>query len=107
MLESEAIRNAVYDSTKNRLGHLAWFLDNSIPLPFLGYRIGADGIIGLIPGLGDTVGSLLSSYIVLEAARLGTPKSVLLRMVINIVIESIIGLVPFVGDLFDLAWKAN
>lgn len=98
---------SINDNNKKRLRRLAWFLDSSIRLPYIDYRIGADGIIGLIPGLGDTVGALLSSYIVLEAAKLGASKSVLLRMALNIAIETIVGIVPIVGDLFDMAWKAN
>lgn len=106
-LEQELPVDISFDAKKKRLRRLAWFLDSSVPLPFLGYRIGADGIIGLIPGLGDAVGTLLSSYIVLEASRLGASKSVLLRMVFNIAVESVIGLIPFFGDLFDMGWKSN
>lgn len=90
-----------------RLKKLAWFLDNSIPVPGLGMRVGVDGLIGLIPGVGDAVGSIISSYIVAEAARMGVPKTVLLQMGFNIVIESIVGLVPLVGDIFDFTWKSN
>ncbi|NJN48349.1 MAG: DUF4112 domain-containing protein [Candidatus Competibacteraceae bacterium] len=95
-------------ATRNRLHRMAWFLDNAIPVPGMGgYRIGVDGLIGLIPGVGDAFGAVLSTYILGEAARLGVPKSVLLRMLFNIVIESIIGLIPFAGDIFDMAWKSN
>ena len=92
---------------RRRLAALAWLLDNSIPLPGTRYRIGLDAIIGLVPGLGDLVGVLLSSYIVREAARLGAPPSVLTRMAFNVAVEGIAGLVPFAGDVFDAAWKAN
>ncbi|MEZ5582560.1 MAG: DUF4112 domain-containing protein [Candidatus Competibacteraceae bacterium] len=94
------------NAIRNRLNRMAWFLDNSIPVPGMGgYRVGADGLIGLIPGIGDAFGAVLSTYILGEAARLGVPKSVLLRMLFNIVIESIIGLIPFAGDIFDMAWN--
>lgn len=93
--------------TGKRLHRLAWFLDNSIPVPGTDYRIGVDAVIGLIPGIGDAVGTVLSSYILSEAARMGVPKKVLLRMTYNVAIESIIGMIPFVGDVFDMAWKAN
>jgi hypothetical protein len=85
---------------------LAHVLDSSIPLPG-GYRIGADGIIGLIPGVGDITGTLISSYIVTQAHRLGAPTTVLLRMAFNILLETLVGAVPVLGDLFDFAWKAN
>ena len=89
-----------------RLKRVAWLLDSAIPLPG-GYRIGLDGLIGLVPGLGDVVAALLSSYIVVEAARLRVPASVLLRMGLNVALELIIGAVPVAGDLFDFAFKAN
>jgi hypothetical protein len=95
------------DAVRRRLARLAWLLDNSIPIPGLRFRVGLDAILGLIPGLGDLIGVLFSSYIVREAARVGAPPSVLARMAFNVAIEGAIGLVPFAGDLFDAVWKAN
>jgi hypothetical protein len=95
------------DTERRRLARVAWLLDSSIPLPGLKFRIGLDAILGLIPGIGDALGVLLSSYIVREAARLGAPRSVLTRMVFNVAVEGIVGMVPFLGDVFDAAWKAN
>ena len=89
-----------------RLRSLSRLLDSSIPLPG-GFRIGLDGLIGLIPGFGDLAGGVASSYIIIEAARLGATTSTLLRMVFNVLLETLIGLIPFVGDLFDFIWKAN
>jgi len=89
-----------------RLRALAWLLDNSIPLPG-GYRIGLDAIIGLVPGIGDAIGALFSTFILNEARLLGAPKSVLMRMTANVVIETVIGAIPFAGDLFDAAFKSN
>jgi hypothetical protein len=89
-----------------RIRSLAWLLDNSIPLPG-GYRIGLDAVIGLVPGLGDAVGALLSAYIINEARALGAPRSILMRMTGNVLIETIVGAIPFAGDLFDAAYKAN
>ena len=86
---------------------LAWWLDNAIAIPGTRFRIGFDALIGLIPGVGDLVGTLLSSYIIVVAASRGLPRSVLARMAINVGIEAIVGLVPIAGDLFDAAWKAN
>lgn len=93
-------------AVRARLKRLAWLLDSAIPLPG-GYRIGLDGLIGLIPGLGDVIAALLSSYIVVEAARLRVPGSVLLRMGLNVALELVVGAVPVLGDLFDFAFKAN
>ena len=89
-----------------RLRSLAWFLDNSIPLPG-GWRIGVDAVIGLIPGIGDAVGAVVSAYIINEARALGAPRSVLLRMSWNVMIDTILGAIPFAGDIFDAAYKAN
>lgn len=82
-------------------------LDNAIAIPGTKFRIGLDPIIGLIPGAGDFIGTALSAYIVIEAARLGLSKQTLGKMVYNIVLESVVGAVPIVGDWFDFAWKAN
>jgi hypothetical protein len=90
-----------------RVRGLAWLLDKSIPIPGTRFRIGLDPIIGLIPGLGDAAGAILSSYIVLEAGRLGVSRSTLLRMGWNVLIEAVVGLIPLAGDLFDAGWKAN
>jgi hypothetical protein len=87
-----------------RLSHL---LDDWLRIPGTRYRIGLDGLIGLIPGLGDVVGTLLSAYILFEAIQLGTPKTLLLRMAGNIALETLVGTIPILGDIFDFAWKAN
>jgi Domain of unknown function (DUF4112) len=89
-----------------RLRSLAWLLDNSIPLPG-GFRIGLDAIVGLVPGIGDAIGALFSAFILNEARLLGAPRSVLMRMSGNILLETVIGSIPFVGDLFDMGFKAN
>jgi hypothetical protein len=90
-----------------QMNNLAWLLDNSIPIPILNYRIGLDALIGLIPGLGDVAGLLVSSLIVVGAIRLGVPPAIVMRMLLNLVIEAVIGLIPVLGDLFDATFKAN
>jgi Domain of unknown function (DUF4112) len=90
-----------------RLRQLARLLDEAITIPGTSKKIGLDPIIGLIPGGGDTVGMILSAYIVIEAALLGLPKATLLKMVSNILIDAIVGTVPVIGDLFDVISKAN
>ena len=91
----------------NQVDRLAWLLDNSIHIPIINYRIGLDALIGLIPGLGDAAGLIVSSFIVLQAIRLRAPRAILLRMVFNIVMEALVGLIPVLGDLFDATFKAN
>ena len=90
-----------------RLRKLSRLLDNAFGIPGTSYRIGLDPILGLVPGAGDFMGTALSTYIVIEAARLGLPRATLGRMVFNILCESVVGTIPVVGDLFDFAWKAN
>jgi hypothetical protein len=90
-----------------RLRKLSRLLDNAIAIPGTTFRIGLDPVLGLIPGAGDFVGTALSAYIVIEAARLGIPRAALGKMVSNILLESLVGAIPVVGDWFDFAWKAN
>lgn len=94
-------------ATIQRLRKLSRLLDNAIAIPGTKFRIGLDPILGLLPGVGDFVGTALSAYIVFEAARLGLPRETLGKMVFNVLLESIVGAVPVLGDLFDFAWKAN
>ncbi|HBX61413.1 MAG TPA: DUF4112 domain-containing protein, partial [Methylophaga sp.] len=93
--------------TKSRfVERLSWFLDESITLPG-GYKIGLDGFIGLIPGIGDFIGGLLSSVIIYKAHQIGVPRMILGRMVINMMIDTVLGAIPVAGDVFDFVWKAN
>jgi formate hydrogenlyase subunit 3/multisubunit Na+/H+ antiporter MnhD subunit len=101
----EEIRNR--NEVRRRLNRLAWLLDSSIPIPGTRFSIGIDALIGLVPFIGDIAGVLLSSTILIEAARLGAGRSVLARMALNVALEGLAGVVPFAGDVFDAAWKAN
>jgi hypothetical protein len=91
----------------DRLRRLGYLLDNSIPVPGTGFRFGLDAIIGLVPGVGDLASGALALYIVLEAARLGVPRPLLLRMGWNVAADTLVGSVPLLGDLFDAGYKAN
>src|SRR6476469_9197511 len=86
---------------------LARLLDDLIRIPGTNIGIGLDPIIGLIPGVGDMIGGLMSSYILMVAAQEGAPASVLARMLGNIALDSLVGVVPVVGDLFDVGMKSN
>lgn len=94
-------------SRTRRVRVIARLLDNSISIPGTGWKIGLDPIVGLIPGIGDLIGAVLSAYIVLEAARAEVPGFTLVRMLANVGFDTLVGAVPAVGDLFDAAWKSN
>jgi uncharacterized protein DUF4112 len=86
---------------------LSWLMDDLIRIPGLGWRVGLDALVGLIPGFGDTATSLASFYILVSAVRYGVPKVTILRMALNIGIDYVLGSVPLVGDVFDAWWKSN
>ena len=90
----------------DRLRRMARMLDSAITLPG-GFRIGLDGLVGLIPGIGDAIGATAATYIVIRAAQMGASTTTLIRMMWNIILETLVGAVPILGDLFDFAWKAN
>jgi len=90
-----------------RVQVVATLLDEALRVPGTNFRFGIDPIVGMIPGLGDLLGGAASAYIILEAARAGAPASVLLRMTMNVGMDTLVGAVPLVGDLFDFAWKSN
>ena len=89
-----------------RLQKLAKLLDSAFPIVG-NFRIGVDGIIGLIPGIGDVAGASLSTYMIIKAAQMGASTFNLIRMMANVLIEAIVGVIPFLGDLFDVAFRAN
>jgi hypothetical protein len=97
-------RRLFADENLELLSHI---LDDWFCIPGTSIRFGLDGIVGLIPGLGDVIGGLASCIIVIGAWFRGVPYVGLLRMLVNLAIEVIIGAIPFVGDMFDIAWKAN
>lgn len=101
------IQGELVDDELKQLKQLAWLMDESITIPGIGYKIGLDGLIGLIPGVGDLITASVSSYIIARANQMGIPRVVLLRMAGNTAIDVIIGTVPLLGDLFDIGWKAN
>ncbi len=86
---------------------LAELLDQRFRIPGTSIRIGLDPIIGLIPGIGDTFANLAGSAILFIGAKANLPKVVLLRMALNIAINTLIGAIPFFGDLFSIWFRSN
>lgn len=90
-----------------RLDRLATLLDNSIRIPGTRIRVGLDGLIGLVPGIGDSLMLLIGLYVVVRARMLGAPMSIILQMLVNVALDFVVGSVPVLGDIFDIAFKAN
>jgi hypothetical protein len=105
--DTQGILSSDDASRARRVRVLARLLDNAITIPGTPWKIGFDPIIGLIPGIGDLIGAVLSGYIVLEAVRAEVPTLTLLRMLVNVGVDTLLGAVPAVGDVFDAAWKSN
>jgi uncharacterized protein DUF4112 len=85
----------------------ARLFDSAFRIPGTGITFGLDPILGLIPGIGDLASPVLSLFFIWHGLRLGVPKVVLARMVLNVLIDSGVGAIPVLGDLFDFGWKAN
>ncbi len=97
------------DVTQERawLRKLAWWMDARFGIPGIGARVGMDGLLGLVPGVGDTAALLVSAYIIYRGHRLGAPRRLIGRMIANVAADTLAGSVPVLGDLFDVAFKAN
>jgi Domain of unknown function (DUF4112) len=107
---AQAARMARVDRSRGlaEVETLAWLLDNSIPVPGTGgRRFGIDALIGLVPVVGDLVSGGIGLFVVWRGARLGIPRIVVARMLANSALDLAIGAIPFIGDAFDLWFKAN
>lgn len=89
------------------LERIAALMDERFRIPGTGFRVGLDGLLGLIPGVGDAATALVSLYLLHQAHRLGARGPLLARMVGNVAVDALLGSVPVVGDLFDFGFKAN
>jgi hypothetical protein len=102
----DALTPEVVDPRLADVEALARWLDFAFELPG-GFRFGFAGFIGLIPGIGDVLDAVISLYIIVRAIQLGIPRIAIARMLVNVGIEALAGSVPVIGDLFDVAFKAN
>ena len=92
------------DESLDILSHL---LDDFIKIPGTSIRFGLDGIVGVIPGIGDIIGGIASCIIIIAAWARGVSYVTVARMVTNVAIEVVVGSIPVLGDMFDIAWRAN
>ncbi len=86
---------------------LANLLDSAVKIPFIKFRVGLDSLVGLIPGIGDTVMLLASLRIVRLANKMGVPKALQVKMLRNATVDYGLGFIPIVGDIADMFYKAN
>jgi len=104
---SARIQSQLADSGVPQLQKIANLMDSAFRIPGTNLSLGLDAILGLVPGLGDTVTTIISIYIMQEAQRIGVPRVTMARMAMNTGVDYIVGAIPFVGDAFDVVWKAN
>ena len=86
---------------------VARVMDDAVTVPGTRIGVGLDALVGLVPGVGDALGSALSTVIVRDAVRARVPMVVLARMGLNLLLDAVLGLVPGIGDLIDVAHRAN
>lgn len=90
-----------------RIDALARLMDDLFLIPGTNVRVGLDAMIGLVPIVGDLISQAVSSYIIWEARRLGVSRFTMGRMIANSAVDTLVGMVPFAGDAFDVAFRAN
>jgi Domain of unknown function (DUF4112) len=96
-----------FRDAERRIGFVSRIMDDLVPIPGTSQRIGLDPVLGLVPGAGDLVSAIAGGWIIVEAVRFGIPGVVLLRMAWNTVVDLVVGAIPLLGDLFDVAFRSN
>ena len=90
-----------------RIRGLAQLMDTALRVPGTRIALGADSVLGLVPGIGDFAAAAISLFIVNEARRLGVPNDKLVKMLVNVGFDTVAGSVPVLGDVFDVYFKSN
>jgi hypothetical protein len=102
-----ASRAERFAGVEARIRRVTDVLDELVPIPGTGQRFGLDPLVGLIPVVGDVVGALVGLWVIGEATRFGVPRIVVARMTVNLLVDLAIGIIPFIGDLFDIVSRSN
>jgi hypothetical protein len=100
-------RTERFGAFERRYAVMSRLLDDLVPIPGTGQRIGLDPIIGLVPWIGDLISAAVGFWLVAEASRFKIPSVVLVRMIVNTTVDLVVGAVPFVGDVFDVVSRSN
>jgi hypothetical protein len=103
----EPYRDDEFEQAVARVEMLAHLMDSAITIPGTNVRVGLDAALGLVPVVGDLLSQAVASYIIWEARRLGVSRLTLARMIGNSALDTIVGMVPFAGDAFDVMYRAN
>jgi hypothetical protein len=102
LVQTETVQDEI-----TRLRYISMVFDDAIQIPWTNRRFGADVIVGALPIGGDVASSIVSVYIIYKSYTLGAPPLTLLHMIGNVMFDLIVGMIPVVGDLLDVSWKAN
>ena len=100
-------RSERFAAFERRFGAVSRLLDEAVPIPGTGQRMGLDPIVGLIPVVGDFASAIVGFWLIVEAARFRLPGVVLARMLLNTTVDLVIGAIPLVGDLYDFVSRSN
>jgi hypothetical protein len=100
-------RHERFGAAERRIKRVTDVLDELVPIPGTGQRVGLDPVIGLIPVVGDVVAAIVGGWVILEATRFGIPRVVVGRMVVNLMVDLAVGAIPFLGDLYDIVSHSN
>jgi hypothetical protein len=103
----ESMRTPSREERLARIDALSRLLDTAFIIPGTSVRFGFDALIGLVPGIGDAITTVMALYIVSEARALGAPPLLIARMLANVALDGLVGAVPVLGDAFDVAFRAN
>jgi hypothetical protein len=95
------------DEAERRIATVAHILDELVTIPGTRHKLGVDSVVGLLPGVGDVASAAVGAWVILEAARFRLPGVVLVRMVVNTLVDLVVGAIPLFGDLFDVVFKSN
>ena len=97
----------ILDEKLVRLRQLSENLDESFTIPGTNMKFGMDALLGLVPGGGDLVSGIFSLYMLRAAIKMKLPKRAIFSMLVNILLDTTIGIIPVAGDIFDIFWKSN